>query len=102
MLRMVRVRATDPAAAQSEYDRKIGSLRAPELVNEGDIASACMSMSELAQRIPDYEQRRTILARDPLASVDGFRVIIFLVMKYLFGMRVCAACPECNHGKSDI
>ena len=59
-----------------------------------------MSMSELAHRIPEYEQRRTILARDPLASVDGFRVVMFLVMKYLFGMRVCAACPDCNHDMS--
>ena len=45
-------------------------------------------------------ERRQAMARDPLASVDGFRVLALLVMEHLFGLRVCAQCPDCNLGSS--
>ena len=98
MLRMVRVRASDPAAAQDEFERKLGRLREPVLLEENDISATSVHLEELKHWIPDYERRRVALARDPLASVDGFRVILYLVMKYLFGMRVCNQCPDCNGG----
>ena len=37
-----------------------------------------------------------MLARDGLASVEGFRLSILMVCEYLFGMRVCIDCPSCN------
>ena len=40
------------------------------------------------------------MARDPPASVDGFRVLVLLVMEHLFGLLVCAQCPDCNLGSS--
>ena len=39
--------------------------------------------------------------RDPLASVDGFRLLCSLACEYLFGMRVCAFCPDCNNGDNE-
>ena len=50
--------------------------------------------------LPTWEQRRQAMARDPLASVDGFRVLVLLVMEHLFGVRICAQCPDCNLGSS--
>ena len=34
------------------------------------------------------------------ASVDGFRVLVLLVMEHLFGLRVCRQCPDCNLASS--
>ena len=41
-----------------------------------------------------------MLAKDPLAAVDGFRVLVMLTYKELFGLRMCPCCPHCNgaHG----
>ena len=54
---------------------------------------------ELLARVPSYDERRAILARDPLAAVDGFRILVRLAYEHLFGMRVCAFCPDCNNGE---
>ena len=43
-----------------------------------------------------WAERREVLARDPLAAVDGFRVLTHLMLKHLFGVRVCPYCPDCN------
>lgn len=45
--------------------------------------------------LPTWEQRRKVLARDPLASVDGFHVICLLLLKCVFGVNVCPQCPRC-------
>ena len=39
-----------------------------------------------------------MIARDALASVDGFRVLVQLIHEYLFGLRICPQCPDCNNG----
>ena len=36
-----------------------------------------------------WAERREVLARDPLAAVDGFRVLTHLMLKHLFGVRIC-------------
>ena len=40
-----------------------------------------------------------MLARDSLASVDGFRIIVALTMELLFGLRCCPFDPDCNNGE---
>ena len=42
-----------------------------------------------------------MIAKDALASVDGFKVLVLLAYEYLFGTRVCPNCPECNFN-SDV
>ena len=37
------------------------------------------------------------VAKDSLASVEGFRVMVLLAYTHLFGMRVCPNCPHCNY-----
>lgn len=55
-----------------------------------------VTAQEMLAWLPSYEERRAILSRDGLSSVDGFRISILLVCEYIFGMRVCAQCPDCN------
>ena len=43
---------------------------------------------------------RALLAKDSLASVDGFRIMVLLAYEHLFGMRVCPNCPHCNHDEA--
>ena len=50
----------------------------------------------ILNQIPTWSERRRLLARDPLASIDGFHTMVHVVYKYIFGMRVCPNCPRCN------
>ena len=45
--------------------------------------------------LPDYDTRREMSAKDPLACVYGFRVMAEVVMPSLMGMRMCPQCPDC-------
>ena len=54
-------------------------------------------LTSLLAEVPPYDERRAIIARDGLASVDGFRVICLLVATHLWDVRVCWHCPLCNN-----
>lgn len=49
----------------------------------------------LTQELPEYEQRRALLARDPLACAYGFQVLVGLALRHVFGLRFCPRCPDC-------
>ena len=38
------------------------------------------------------------MARDSLASVDGFRILVQAAFRFLFGMQFCWRCPDCSDG----
>ena len=42
-----------------------------------------------------YDERRALLARDPLACAEGFRTLVMLTLRHLFGVRYCPDCPNC-------
>ena len=65
-----------------------------------DYVDMGISVEEMTEWLPSYDERRAILARDGLASVDGFRITILLTLEYIMGMRVCSECPDCNHKKT--
>ena len=54
-----------------------------------------VSPEDLLESLPSYDERRRILATDSLASVEGFRVMVQLTFKYLFGLSFCSHCPDC-------
>ena len=35
------------------------------------------------------------MARNPLACAEGFKVLIILTLRHLFGVRFCPRCPDC-------
>ena len=47
------------------------------------------------QELPLYDERRALLARDPLACAEGFRTLVMLTLRHLFGVRYCPDCPNC-------
>ena len=90
MIRLARARTIDPALAKDPGSR-FYTRHAPEL----DTEFASFSQEDFMAALPDYDARRTLLARDPMACADGFRVLCLLTLKHLFGLRVCWRCPDC-------
>ena len=93
-VRMSRIRTTDPVrAATLRQDFPAGGMDFPRLSD----TSLDTSPFETEFSLPmSWADRREVLARDPLAAVDGFRVLTHLMLKHLFGVRSCPMCPECN------
>ena len=96
MLRLSRVRQKDPANCRDATHAKWGRRTNPSV--EEDFVS--LSPAALAEALPEYDQRRAILARSPLAAADGFHVLCEVMLEVLFGVRFCPCCPECNADSS--
>ena len=93
-IRMCRARRSDPVGSASVFQSWDVSERSyPPL--DGN-CTLPIHVETFCRALPTWEQRRQALARDPLASVDGFRVLVLLVLEHLFGVHVCSACPDCN------
>ena len=94
MIRLSRARRSDPIHSTDTSIGRWGTMDAPSI--EHDMDEMGFSPQELASHIPDYEQRRALLARDPLCCSDAFRILCRLVLRHFFGVRVCPWCPRCN------
>ena len=94
-VRMTRVRSCDPVRTASiGQDFPAAQMFFPHL---GLHDAVRMGPFEHEFTLPmSWAERREVLARDPLAAVDGFRVLTHLMLKHLFGVRVCPYCPDCN------
>ena len=94
-IRMSRTRQCDPVRSASPWQEwTCGDREFPPL--DGDIDFS-IQVERLCRALPTWEQRRAILARDPLASVDGFRTLLQLLLQHVFGLNFCAKCPDCEH-----
>ena len=97
-VRLSRARFGDPVRAASAHQNwDVSDREYPPL--DGNYTLP-IHVETFCRALPTWEQRRQAMARDPLASVDGFRVLVLLVMEHLFGLRVCTQCPDCNLGSS--
>eukprot|EP00438_Fugacium_kawagutii_P008899 Skav215707 [mRNA] locus=scaffold2573:242958:252224:+ [translate_table: standard] len=97
-IRMARARFSDPVRQASAYQNwDVSDREYPPL--DGNYTLP-IHVESFCRALPTWEQRRQAMARDPLASVDGFRVLVLLVMEHLFGLRVCPQCPDCNLASS--
>ncbi|CAJ1460811.1 unnamed protein product, partial [Effrenium voratum] len=90
MLRLARVREEDPALLR-DGAKKFQARGAPALDEE----FCRLSPEALAESLPNYEDRRALLARDPLACAEGFRTLVLLTLRHLLGVRFCPRCPNC-------
>ena len=84
MLRLSRCRQKDPVNLVDPLSRTFGGRLEPELGR--DFVELNIPLKDLLGRVPAYDDRRAMLARDPLASVDGFRVLCH------FGIRALVRC----------
>jgi hypothetical protein len=91
MLKLARSRMTDPVHVRDPQSARWGGREEPRL----DL-SMSIGIDELRESLPTYDERRQILARDPLAAADGFRVICQVILEALFGMQFCPFCPGCS------
>ena len=55
---------------------------------------------DIVVEMPEYSVRRCLHARDPLAAVDAFHVLCYVVLARLLGIRMCPRCPRCNANDS--
>ena len=99
-IRFSRTRRRDPVILADQTTRKYCGRNVPPLDADAESVTVRLDLQELERQLPMYDERRTILARDPLASVDGFRTLVLLTYEHLFGMRVCPQCPDCNEGEN--
>ena len=97
MLRLSRTRRNDPVCSIDANAKSFGGLFKPEM--GVDFVQTGVSIDMLRDQLPSYDERRAILARDSLASVDGSRLLMSLLLEYIFGVRFCDACPDCSHSK---
>ena len=67
----------DPLNQLDEVSQKFGGIDQPSIT---------LSAEEIAGLLPEYDDRRAMLARDGLASVEGVRLSILIVREYFFGM----------------
>ncbi|CAK9070711.1 ATP-dependent DNA helicase, partial [Durusdinium trenchii] len=91
MVRMARARPTDPAAV-ADSRKAFYSREKPQL----DVEFCRLSPERLAEELPNYQDRRALLARDPLARHYGFQVLVGLALRHIFGLRFCPQCPNCS------
>ena len=98
MIRLSRTRRNDPVFADvaNANLKKYCGRKDPRLHRNADDVYLSVPVADIIDSLPTYDERRKILARDALASVDGFRTIVLATYEYLFGMRVCPYCPDCN------
>ena len=93
-IRMSRTRTSDPVRSASVWQEWCsGDRQFPSL--DGDLCFP-IHLENFCRALPSWQQRRAVLARDPLASVDGFHVLLRLLCRHIFGVRMCELCPECD------
>ena len=52
-------------------------------------------------KLPCLDDRRGIIARDPLSSVHQYLICLFVLLPAAFGIRMCSRCPHCNVDEKD-
>ena len=97
MLRLHRSRENDPIHNLDTDNKQFGARMRPPM--GVDLAEIAVTMTDVLHMLPDYDNRRAIVARDGLASVDGFRIAVLMTCQCLFGIRMCQYCPDCNHDR---
>ncbi|CAK0792868.1 unnamed protein product, partial [Prorocentrum cordatum] len=81
MVRLSRTRRQDPvhkAADDEAQSRLAGGRGWPRVAPDMDGLQMDLPMAAGEAEVPPWNERRRILARDPMASVDGFRILVAL------------------------
>ena len=105
MVRLSRLRTQDPVLLNENRETPEGAellhtRSQPPVQGTDPTLELGIPIRDLLGNVPTYDQRRRTLARDSLASVDGFRALVALAHEHLFGVRTCPFCPDCNNGEN--
>ena len=84
MIRLSRVRRHDPVLLGNETDRDahFAERQIPSVAE--DLSDDVVLGVPIQDMVPTYDERRRLMARDPLAAVDGFRTLVALAYQHLF------------------
>jgi hypothetical protein len=93
-IRMSRTRVSDPVRAASVWQEWGSGDRDFPPLDDGEVFP--IHLETFRRALPTWQQRRTLLARDPLASVDGFHTLPRLLCRHIFGIHMCDQCPDCD------
>ncbi|CAK0868048.1 unnamed protein product [Prorocentrum cordatum] len=86
MVRLSRARRQDPvhkAADDEAHSRLAGGRGWPRVAPDMDGLRMDLPMATGEAGVPPWNERRRILARDPMASVDGFRILVDATLQAL-------------------
>ena len=89
MVRLCRTRKNDPVWEDPKRKsfKRFGTWNEPALTHlDDDDVVFGVSVDDVTRDIPTHDQRRRILVTDSLASVEGFRVMVQLTIRHVFGM----------------
>ena len=112
MVRLSRTRQRDPINRIDPTSTRFGGRNEPSMdrdfsVDEleepllgEDVIDLRFTPEDIAKLLPTSAEREALMARDPLCSVDGFRLLCRLVLEHLFGVRCCPNCPACIKAKN--
>ena len=107
MIRCCRTAPTDPlrkydADIARWTDRDVPSLQLEHTMIGGDDddVSINVPLDAILGALPNMQSRQKLLAKDPLATVYGFGILVRITLRALFGVRVCSECPDCNTSKT--
>ncbi|CAK0846477.1 unnamed protein product [Prorocentrum cordatum] len=86
MVRLSRTRRQDPvhkAADDEAQSRLAGGRGWPRVAPDMEGLQMDLPMAAGEAEVPPWNERRRILARDPMASVDGFRILVDAALQEL-------------------
>jgi hypothetical protein len=103
LIRCSRTLRSDPIR---KYDKDFAEWTdkdTPSLELEHEHDETCdvnIPLTAILGAVPSMDAQQKLLARDPLASVYGFHIVIRILLRALFGVRICSECPDCNTSKT--
>ena len=99
-VRLSRTRRQDPVFAKGKdaMGKRFCDQDSPGIASDLSSFTVAVEAKAILDSLPAHDVRKRILARDSLASADGFHTLVLAAYEYLFGMRVCIFCPDCNNG----
>ena len=71
------------------------TLYTTQPASNGTVRNSTQKMISAGTTRLCHDQRKAILARDPLACVYGFHVLVGLIFRHIFGLHFCPRCPDC-------
>jgi hypothetical protein len=101
MIRCARSLRSDPMRKYDDDFAKWTNIDTPSLeikhhASLDDERTVNVPIQAILGALPDMQSQQALLAKDPLASVYGFHILVRITLRALFGVRICSDCPDCN------
>jgi hypothetical protein len=97
MIRCARSLRSDPMRKYDDDFAKWTNIDTPSLeikhhASLDDERTVNVPIQAILGALPDMQSQQALLAKDPLASVYGFHILVRITLRALFGVRICSDC----------